>query len=133
MSLIVIIYNVIVSFIFKFLSDFEAHTLINDKLFSYTLKRAFLLIMNMGLVIILLTINYGTVKSPTKFEFLLSGKYSDITSDWYLNIGTILILTMAINISFPLLILITKSVIKWLRVLWDKRCCMKITSKKTKK
>lgn len=55
-SLFLVIYNVIVSFIFKLLTKFESHWLIIDELFSYTIKRAFLLIMNMGLIIIILNV-----------------------------------------------------------------------------
>lgn len=63
-SLLLVVYNVIVSFIFKKLTVFEAHRLITNQLFSFTIKRAFLLIMNMGLIIILLN---------TKFDKNTSG------------------------------------------------------------
>ncbi len=88
----------------------------------------------MGLIIILLTVNYGNSDlASSEVRFLFSGIYSDITSDWYLKIGTIVILTMILNISFPLLMLILKSFLKSAKMLWDKRCFMRLTSKKTKK
>lgn len=58
MSLLIVVYNVVVSQIFGFLTTLEVHRLVTNQLFSYTIKRAFLLIMNMGLIIILLNTQY---------------------------------------------------------------------------
>jgi len=60
--------------------------------------------MNMALIIILLNINFGSKnKDISSFSFLLQGRFNDITADWYMNIGTIVILTMIFNISFPII------------------------------
>lgn len=57
--------------------------------------------MNMGLVIILLKLKYeNTVEN---FDFLFFyGTYEDITSDWYLEIGVMITLTLGINIFIPI-------------------------------
>jgi hypothetical protein len=70
---------------------------------SYTLKRAFLLIMNMGLIMILLNINYNNSISIQEISFIFLGRYDDFTSDWYSYIGAIIILTMIFNIAFPII------------------------------
>ncbi len=135
MSLLLVVYNVIVSHIFKLLTTLEAYRLVTDQLFSYTIKRAFLLIMDMGLIIILLNTQYNSNPNwakETTFSFLVQGKYNDITAGWYFNIGAILILTMVFNISFPLIELSLASIIKGLKRCWDRRCGRRLTSCKTK-
>lgn len=75
-----------------------------DEEISYTIKRAFLLILNMGVIMIILNINFsGGVFSYQNISFLFTGKYEDFTSDWYSNIGSIIILTMIFNIAFPII------------------------------
>ncbi len=58
-SLGIVIYNVLVSYIFKWMGYFEKHKFVIDEELSFTLKRAFLLVMNMGLIMILLNYNYN--------------------------------------------------------------------------
>lgn len=62
----------------------------------------------------------------------MQGKYNDLTPDWYLNIGTIVILTMIFNITFPIIELVLANIMKCVRKCWDKKCCLKKTSCKTK-
>lgn len=59
-----VIYNLIVSIIFKKLTQCEGHFLVTNEMFSYILKRSFILIMNMGLIIVLLNFNYRKDLSP---------------------------------------------------------------------
>ena len=104
-SFLLVIYNVVVKYLFKLFTILEAHRLVTNELYSYTIKRAFLFIMNMGLIIILINTQYNQNPSDltTSFRFLVQGKYKDITADWYVNIGSIIILTMIFNVSFPLI------------------------------
>lgn len=57
-SLGIVVYNIIVTKLFKVLSRFEKQKLVIDEEISYTFKRAFLLVLNMGLIMILLNFNY---------------------------------------------------------------------------
>jgi len=61
--------------------------------------------MNMGLIIVLVTISYGstTAFDVSNLTFLAQGIYNDVTSEWYLNIGIIIILTLTFNIIMPFL------------------------------
>lgn len=61
------------------------------------------------------------------------GVYTDITSDWYLEIGVIIILTLAINIMMPIFDMVLVSMIKCIRKCWDRRFFCRKTSQKTKK
>ena len=88
--------------------------------------------MNMALIMIILNMNFTASVSMNDVSFLLQGKYNDLTADWYLNIGTIIILTMIFNISFPIIELIMASIVKCLKKCWDRKCCCKKTSCKTK-
>ncbi len=59
-------------------------------MFSYILKRSFLLIMNMGLIIMVLNFNFANKNEynkstvEDKLNFLFQGRFDDITSDWYI-------------------------------------------------
>lgn len=88
-----------------------------------------MLIMNMGLIMILLNINYNSTLNNEDISFLFLGRYKDFTPDWYNNIGSIIILTMVFNILTPLFELILTCLLKGLRKCWDKRCCSVPTSK----
>jgi hypothetical protein len=126
------VYNVIVSTFFRLLTKLESHRLITAELFSYTVKRAFLLIMNMALIMIILNMKYSSGLDMNQFSFLLQGKYNDLTPDWYINIGAIIILTMIFNITFPIIELFLANILKCIRKCWDKKCCCRATSCKTK-
>ena len=43
-----------------------------------------MLIMNMGLIIILIKLNYNYELKIDNLTFLFQGTYKDLTSDWYL-------------------------------------------------
>lgn len=56
--------------------------------------------MNMGLIMILLNLNYNNSQSLKEISFIFLGRYNDFTSDWYENIGSIIVFTMVFNIAF---------------------------------
>jgi hypothetical protein len=62
----------------------------SNQMFSYILKRSFLLIMNMGLIIMVLNFNFANkdqfnkTNIEDKLNFLFQGRFDDITSDWYI-------------------------------------------------
>ncbi len=102
-------------------------------MFSFTLKRSFILIMNMGLIIVLLNFNYqGDLHNIQSINFLFQGQFKDLTSDWYIKIGSIVVMTMIFNIMFPFMELFMNSLFKCLRKCVDKRCWTKKTSQKYK-
>lgn len=131
-SFFLVVYNVIVSAFFKALSKFESHRLVGNELASFTAKRSFMLVMNMALIMIILNMKYSTGTDMNQVSFLLQGRYSDFTPDWYVGIGTVIILTMIFNISFPIIELLLVTTLKCLKNCWDKKCCLRKTSCKTK-
>lgn len=132
-SLGIVVYNIIVDRIFRVLSKFEAHDYLSTELYSYIIKRSLMLILNMGLIIILIKLNYKTVIEIKNLSFLFQGTYNDLTSDWYYEIGVIIILTLAFNIIIPIADMIFVSFVKCIRKCIDRQCYCVRTSQKTKK
>lgn len=120
--------NVVVGQVFRILSGFERQKNIEKEQTSYAFKRAFLLMMNMALVMILLNINYNQTVTFSSINFIFQGKYTDFTSDWYENIGGIIIMTMVFNIAFSVIELLFACTISCIKKCWDTRCCLKQTS-----
>ena len=87
--------------------------------------------MNSALIMIILNMKYSGGTAPSEVGFLLQGRYGDFTADWYSNIGSVIILTMVFNITFPVIELILTSLLQCLRKCWDRRC-KRATSCKTK-
>ena len=83
-SLGIVLYNLIISRFFKFMTKFEGHSDITSELYSYIMKRSFVLIMNMGLVMILLKLDFDDEWNDQNLYFLFLGTYNDVTADWYL-------------------------------------------------
>jgi hypothetical protein len=132
-SLGIVLYNVCISYFYRAMTRFEKHKLAVNEEISYTIKRAFLLILNMGVIMILLNINFtGGVFSYQNMSFIFTGKYDDFTSDWYSNIGSLIILTMIFNIAFPIIELALASLLKMATKCWDTRCLCRKTSCTTK-
>jgi hypothetical protein len=88
--------------------------------------------MNLGLIMILLNINYQNSVQLQQVSFIFLGKFDSFTSDWYYQIGAIIILTMIFNIAFSLIELFFACIIKCLKKCLDTRCCTRATSRLTK-
>jgi len=81
---------------------------------------------------ILLNMKFTTGVNMTQVGFLFQGKYSNLAADWYINIGSIIIMTMIFNISFPIIELILTNLLKCLKHCWDRKFGCRKTSCKTK-
>jgi hypothetical protein len=88
--------------------------------------------MNLGLIMILLNINYNNSTQLQEVSFIFLGKYDDFTSDWYFQIGAIIILTMIFNIAFSVIEASLACIFKCFKKCWDTRCCSRTTSCDTK-
>jgi hypothetical protein len=64
---------------------------------------------------------------------LFSGTYDDISPDWYLEIGVIIILTLALNVLVSIFDIMLVALLRYLRRCIDQRCGKVKTSQKTKK
>ena len=89
--------------------------------------------MNMALIMILLNYNYNSTLSQSKVSFLFIGRYEDFTADWYIYIGSVVILTMIFNIAFPLIEILLAVGLKCIKRCFDRRCLTVPTSRPTKK
>ncbi len=79
--------------------------------------------MNMGLIMILLNINYTDTIKLSEISFIFLGKFTDVSTDWYEQIGTIIILTMIFNIAFSVVEVLFACLMRCLKKCWDTRCC----------
>jgi len=86
----------------------------------------------MGIIMILLNFNYNNSIGIQSLNVLFTNRYDDFTPDWYLHIGSIIILTMIFNIMTPIAELILSWLLKIAKKCWDKRCFTVPTSKETK-
>jgi hypothetical protein len=59
----IVLYNLLISRFFKVMTKFEAHEELTSELYSYIIKRTFVLVMNMGLVVIFLKLKYNDGES----------------------------------------------------------------------
>ena len=131
-SLGIVVFNVIVAEMYRYLTYFEKHKYAVNAELSYAFKRAVLLTLNLGLIMILLNVNYKNDIKLQQVNFVFLGQYDDFTSDWYYGIGTVIIFTMIFNIAFPIIELLFACLFKCLKKCWDTRCCRKPTSRETK-
>ncbi len=109
MSVVLIVVNTIIQFIFTALSKFERYNYLSQELSSRVWKIFLSGFVTTGLLLLVINVDYGLATNshvPSGLLFLFDGQYSDLTTEWYLNVGTVIILTMTINIiSTPLVAL----------------------------
>jgi len=89
---VVLVINYGVQFVFRILSKFEKHSTLNQELAQRVLKTFVGQFLNTG--IILLVVNARLTDNTKVWQ----GKFSDITSLWYSNVGSTLLSTMFINV-----------------------------------
>jgi hypothetical protein len=78
--------------------------------------------MNLGLIMIILNLNFAVQSHSSSIQFLFDGSYLDISSDWYLKIGSALVLTMMFNIFLPIFDLIVEEIWRFICMSKDKHC-----------
>jgi hypothetical protein len=83
----------------------------------------------MGLIMILLNLNYKKSLDLEEISFIFLGRFDDFTVDWYENIGSIIILTMIFNIATPIAEFFLSFMTKCFKKCWDTKCYRKVTSK----
>lgn len=89
---VVLVINYGVQFVFRILSKFEKHSTLNQELAQRVLKTFVGQYLNTGLILLLVN---ARLTDNTKYW---QGKFSDITSLWYSNVGSTLLSTMFINV-----------------------------------
>ncbi|EAR88902.2 transmembrane protein, putative (macronuclear) [Tetrahymena thermophila SB210] len=95
--LCIVVINVIIQFLFQALSQFEKHKLLDDQLKSFIIKTFIAQFINTGLILLLTNINFDITTTGT-LQFLFGGNYDDLSPEWFKNVGTVIILTLLINV-----------------------------------
>ncbi|CAD8179160.1 unnamed protein product [Paramecium octaurelia] len=127
--------NVLIQYIFIFLSKWEKHLMISEEYSSRILKIFLGQFLNTGLILLITNIDFGNSTrddAPQAIRFLFGGKYGDIDSKWCQNIGIVLLLTLLINILTQPMMLLIEIIIRYVRQAYDQcSCCL--NEKKTRK
>jgi hypothetical protein len=125
----IIFTNLIMQFIFRALASFEKHRNATSELSSRVMKIFIAQFLNTGIIILI--VNTRFTRKPI-VEFL-NGTFDDFIPEWYLNVGTTLLMTMLINVVTLPIINLTILFLKGIGRCCDRRCkCDKrVTKKKT--
>lgn len=57
--------------------------------------------VNTGLILLVINSDFGAQDNkdiPSQIKFLFGGQYNDLTPEWFNNVGTVLLLTMIVNV-----------------------------------
>lgn len=117
-SILVPILGSILILLMKWLSYFEKNKTMTSQLTSSMWKMFLLQFINTGLVIVLVNIYIGPVKSWWKDFPMFTGSYEDFDPSWYSDVGTTINFTMFINVFVPHLSAFMGVLLKFC-----KRCC----------
>lgn len=109
-SFIIVFINYFIQVFFQKLSIFEKYKNLTEELSSRISKIVFALFINTGLLLLLINIKFNVGSDsmvPSSLMFLVKGQYSDLTSEWFRNVGTVIIMTMFMNIvGTPIIVLL---------------------------
>ncbi len=95
-AVITLFVNVILRFILKGIVQFERHRSKTSELLSRAFKMFVLQFLNTAAIVVFIN-----ARIDTSFEPLRRGEFSDFSEQWYVAVGTSIVLTMALNIVLP--------------------------------
>lgn len=99
-SVIIVIINVVICFIFELISRVEKHHTQNEQTLATFAKITVLQFINISLIVLLINFTIPGAEQETLLGILpvLRGEYSDFTVQWYHNVGATLCVTLTISI-----------------------------------
>lgn len=102
-SLVVVLINLIICFIFEMLSKLEKHHTLNEETMGMFKKITIMQFINISCIILIINFRVETISGTKLFGIIpiFSGSFSDFSVQWYYNIGATLCLTLTINIFSP--------------------------------
>jgi len=126
--MIITIINVLLQYLFNFLSSFEKHRSWSSELVSKILKTFVAQALNTGVIILIVNARFTRVAVKAVFE----GTYDDVSSEWFFEVAVTILITMIINIiNVPMILIVSCAIAKILR--WYDRGFKTKMVKKTKK
>ena len=127
-SLIVVVINVVVCFIFEAISRLEKHHTQNDETIGQFQKITIMQFVNIGIIILLVNFNLDILARISKdkmiFGFIpiLNGEYNDFSIQWYWNVGATLCVTLTFNIFSPHASKLMLPILSCFLRCWDRGC-----------
>lgn len=98
-TILLCIVNFVIKLVFTFLAKFEKHSLYSNMYSSKIFKIFIAIFVNQALILLIASLDFGMEDvNPTELAVLVSGTYSDISPDWFLKIGAIIIFNAIIQI-----------------------------------
>jgi hypothetical protein len=102
----VVVVNELLKTVFRALVEFEGHETRTEEILAHTIKLFGSMLMNTAFIVVLiagnLTVFLGGKNDSTTRTLsaanLMSGDIGDLNSEWYLEVGTAIVVTMYINI-----------------------------------
>lgn len=116
-AVITLFVNVILRFILKGIVQFERHRSKTSELLSRAFKMFVLQFLNTAAIVVFIN-----ARIDTGFEPLRRGEFSDFSEQWYVAVGTSIVLTMALNIVLPHLFPVVLWLITKYRKCSDRSC-----------
>jgi len=90
------------------LSSFEKHKYLSAELASRVIKIFIAQFLNTAIILLIMNIKFQDQTTVAqKLQSVIKGRYSDFTPFWFEGVGTVVLLTMFINIfSTPIMVMI---------------------------
>lgn len=99
--IVIPIINAILVIILRFLTDFERNKTVSVDKMSNIWKIFVMQMINTGLILLLVNTNVKSIKESIPDFPLFSGKYDDMTPQWFLDIGTTISFSLILNVFVP--------------------------------
>lgn len=139
-SLMIVFINTLICYVFEMISGWEKHHSENGQTMYQFKKIVIMQYVNIALIILL--VNFKVQKQNTDdggrglwllgFLPILRGQYSDFDARWYANVGTVLCITLTINILSPHGSLLFQPLRNLLERCWDRDCSCTVKKKARK-
>ena len=105
------------------MSSFEKHKYLSAELASRVIKIFIAQFLNTGMILLIMNIQFQeTNNAASALQNIIHGKYYDFTPLWFDGVGTVVLLTMFINMfSTPIMVIIFHLIVLCKRAI-DQSC-----------
>jgi len=114
--------NSILVMIFRALTEFERNKTVSFDKMSNIWKIFIMQMINTGLILLLVNADVKAVYQKYPDFPLFTGKYQDLTPQWYYDIGSTIAFSLILNVFIPHLAIIMSQMLTLCRRCWDSGC-----------
>ena len=136
-SMMIIFINALINYIFELISGWEKHHSESEQTIYQFKKIVIMQFVNIALIVLLVNFNLQNQYAEDGgkglwllgFMPILRGQYVDFSVGWYNNVGTVLCITLLINILSPHGSLLFQPTLNLMARCWDRDCGCTIRKK----